>query len=271
MKNTIKKTLAVVFALMFAFIGTVSAFALQGCTECGRLFEDSAAYAMHQKVCKPSETTNITYICSYCGKNYETKEKFQSHIESCALKPAIPQKGNSNTCGKCGVEFSDENDFNNHIQLCRDVYACSKCGKEFIKETVKNLHIIACTFKPEKVEIKLSIANNPGSVELKYGDILVVKAEAVNLPAGATLSWVANGDSVQISPSEDGETCRITAVGDGKSTVFVRLMNADGNPYKDLTGKEIYDSEVIDCDGGIFQKVISFFKNLFRVDRTITQ
>ena len=48
-------------------------------------------------------------------------------------------------------------------------------------------------------------------------------------------------------------------------------LEKNGKPIKDLSGKEIYDSEVVVCKGGFIYKIISFFKDLFKADRTIPQ
>ncbi len=265
-----KKIIAVMFAVMFAVIGTMSVFALTACPDCGRIFESGSAYNVHTKVCKPAGDKKITYICSYCEAAYETKAMFSAHVDSCALKPSKPEKGNSNACKKCLEVFEDENAYNNHIQICRDVYACSKCSKEYTTSAFRNAHFLVCNFIDDDVVVEVNILNNPGSKAIKYGEILKVSAEALNLPAGATLKWAVDGDSVEIEPSADGKSCSIEAVGDGKSTVFVRVTDADGNPMRDIYGTEVYDSEVVDVDGGFFQKIVSFFKNLFRMDRTVT-
>lgn len=271
MKKLAKRIIALAFAMLFAIMGATSVFALTACPDCGRIFESSSAYDVHTRVCKPDGTKKITYVCSYCEAIYETKAMFSSHVDSCSMKPANPAKGNSNACPKCLEVFEVENDYNNHIQICRDVYACSKCNKEFTTAAFRNAHYIACVIiDDEAVATEVKIVNNPGSKSIKYGEILKVEAEAVNLPQGASVKWYVDGTSVQIRPSADGKSCEIEAVGDGKSTVFVRLVDADGNPLRDIYGTEIYDMEVVNCDGGFFQKVISFFKNLFKMDRTVT-
>lgn len=270
MKKLTKRIIAVMFALLFAVIGTTSAFALTACSDCGRIFESNSAYSVHTRICKPETTRKITYVCSYCEAMYETKAMFSAHVGSCSMKPAIPVKGNANACEKCLEVFDIENEYNNHIQICREVYACGKCHKEYISSDFRNAHYIVCNLIDDDVVTEVNIVNNPGSTSIKFGDILKVDAEALNLPQGASLKWYADGGSVEIRPSADGRHCEIEAVGDGKATVFVRVVDANGNPIRDIYGTEVYDMEVVDCDGGFFQKIISFFKNLFRMDRTVT-
>lgn len=271
MKKITKRIVAVILAVMVIVIGSMSAFALTACSDCGRIFESNSAYNIHQKVCEPSGTKKITYVCSYCEAEFGKQVLLSDHIGVCPMKPAIPQKGNANACTECTEIFEDENAYNNHIQLCREVYPCSRCGKEYTTAAFRSAHVLACVFIPIETEPSVEIKNNPGSKEIKYGDVLVLTVEAKNLPSGATVTWVADGGSVELEPSADGLSCRVKGVDDGKSTVFARAKNADGTPVRDTYGTEAYDTEVVDVDGNFFQKIISFFKDLFRMDRTVTQ
>ncbi len=269
--KTLKKMLAISLAAMILLCTALSANALTACSDCGRIFENSSAYASHIKICNAGAATDaISFICSYCGAVYQTKDMFRSHVDSCVLKPAIPQKGNTNTCEDCTQDFSDENEYNNHIQLCRKTYPCSRCTKEFKTNAVLIAHQLICSILPEVVT-EVKIANNPGSVELKYGDSIKLAAEARNLPAGTSIKWYIDGDAVEIAPSADGKTCVVKAVDDGTVTVMVRVVDADGNPIKDVTYKEVYDSQVIVAKSNFFLKIISFFKDLFKAERTTTQ
>lgn len=52
---------------------------------------------------------------------------------------------------------------------------------------------------------------------------------------------------------------------------MARVVDAYGNPIKNLSGEEIYATQTIEVKGNFFQKIISFFKNLFKIDRIIVQ
>ncbi len=272
MKKTLRIITAVAMAAMVVVLTMTTAFAFTSCTECGRIFENDADFATHQKICGVGKNTDaITYYCAYCEAVFQTQDLLEAHIDGCTLKPKFPQKGNNNTCPECLVAFDVEAEYNNHIQLCKTVYPCSKCSKEFKNQSAVNLHRIACTFVPEEVKIEISIKNNPGSAEIKYGDVLVLTAETKNLPSGAYVEWKADGDAIVIEQSADGKTCKVEAVGNGTAKVLARVVDKDGNPIKNLSGEEFYATQTLEVKGGLFQKIISFFKNLFRVDRTIVQ
>lgn len=272
MKKTFKSIMALALAAMIVVFTMSTAFAFTSCTNCGRIFENDSDFSTHKKICGVGKNTDaITYYCGYCEAVFQTKALLSAHIDGCKFKPLIPQKGNNNTCPECLVSFDVEAEYNNHIQLCKTVYPCSKCSKEFKTQSAVNLHKIACTFIPEEVKIEISIKNNPGSSEIKYGDILVLTAETKNLPTGCYVEWKVDGDAVVIEQSADGKTCNVEAVGDGTVKVMARVVDANGNAVKNLSGEEIYAMQTIEVNGNLFQKIISFFKNLFKIDRIIVQ
>ena len=272
MKKSTKSIIALILAATVVVFSMLTAFAFTSCTECGRIFENNSDYSTHTKICGVGKATDaITYYCGYCEAVFQTKALLSAHIDGCALKPAFPQKGNNNTCPDCLKSFDVEAEYNNHIQLCKTVYPCSKSSKEFKTSSAVNLHKIACTFVPSEIKIEIAIKNNPGSTEIKYGDILVLTAETKNMPSGAYVEWKADSDVIKIEQTADGKICKVEAVGDGVAKVMARVVDANGNPIKTLNGNEIYATQTIEVNGNFFQKIISFFKNLFKIDRTITQ
>ena len=70
--------------------------------------------------------------------------------------------------------------------------------------------------------------------------------------------------------SGEGETFRIKFES-GTKTVEVKLEDENGVVYQDTTKSEISDSENVTVKAGFFQKLISFFKNLFGISRIILQ
>ena len=53
--------------------------------------------------------------------------------------------------------------------------------------------------------------------------------------------------------------------------VEVKLVDENGVVYQDTNGSEISDSENVTVNNGFFQKIISFFKNLFGMNRIVIQ
>ena len=125
----------------------------------------------------------------------------------------------------------------------------------------------------EAKEIKpaVSIKNNHGSATINYGETLRLTAIAENLPAGAYVKWFAEGSGVEITQNADGSVCEVKSVSSGTATVIARVVDKNGNPITDSNGADISASQKITSKAGFFQKLISFFKNLFGINRTVVQ
>ena len=57
----------------------------------------------------------------------------------------------------------------------------------------------------------------------------------------------------------------------GSVEVAAKLVDSNGNILNDKNGNEISDSQKVSVNSGFFQKLISFFKNLFGINRTVIQ
>ncbi len=140
---------------------------------------------------------------------------------------------------------------------------------------------------PEKMPAKdmtftakfVLIANPDTAVEIKkptvsainFGDTLILHADATSLPEGVYYEWSVEGTGVKIAPSEDGETCAVTSTGNGDFKVTVKLVDENGEEIIDENGDSIEGSVTLVSKAGFFQKLISFFKNLFGVNRIIAK
>lgn len=116
---------------------------------------------------------------------------------------------------------------------------------------------------PADVSVKVEINNNPEETTLNYGDVLKLTAVYVK-PADATVCWYVNG-----TQQGSGEKFEYEALADAE--IEVKLVNSAKEPLTDGNGNEISDSESVKVKDGFFQKIISFFKNLFRIDRSVNQ
>ncbi len=111
----------------------------------------------------------------------------------------------------------------------------------------------------------VAINNNPGSKTIKFGETLRLTATVVEIPDGAKLFWYL-GD-VKVG---EGTTCDIKFES-GEKTVTVKLVDADGNVITNEKGEEISDSQQVVVNSGFFWVIISFLKNLFGINRIVTQ
>lgn len=142
-------------------------------------------------------------------------------------------------------------------------YICPDCGTEIIGEEAINDHITA----EEKAKIKatIKIKNNSGSKTINYGETLKLTAIVTDKPAEAKIYWYVDGVK-----QGEGEAFSVSFES-GTKTVEVKLVDANGNVLKDSSENEIVDSEKVSVNAGFFQKLISFFKNLFGINRTVVQ
>ncbi len=122
-----------------------------------------------------------------------------------------------------------------------------------------------------KIATTIKIKNNPVSRTINYGETLRLTAEVENLPEGASIKWFVDGSGFSVNTSADGMTCELKSTGKGTVTVSAKVVDANGNVLSDASGNEISDTQTVKSNAGIWQKIVSFFKNLFRMNRTIVQ
>ena len=104
----------------------------------------------------------------------------------------------------------------------------------------------------------------PSTTTVKYGDTLILHAEIKGeLPDGAKVEWSVEGSGVTIKPSDDGKTCAVTSTATGDVTITAK--------YVDANGVEHISEQEIESNAGFWQKIVSFFKNLFGINRIIEQ
>ncbi len=109
----------------------------------------------------------------------------------------------------------------------------------------------------------------PSVDTLKYGDTLILHTETSQLPNNIHFKWSASNDCVSISPDETGRNCRITPSKSGDTVISVTLINEKGQEIMDENGIVKSASVNLTSKTGFFWRIISFFKNLFTIERVI--
>ena len=105
--------------------------------------------------------------------------------------------------------------------------------------------------------------NTKGEKTINTGDILKMNAVVSNPVEGGYIKWSTTtgekgeGSSFSIAPEK------------GTVTVTATAVDKDGKPVLDDSGKKITDSVTVTVKSNIFLVIISFFKNLFKVDRSV--
>ncbi len=110
----------------------------------------------------------------------------------------------------------------------------------------------------------------PSTYNINYGDILVLEAYKGDLPEGAQLIWYTEGNSVDAwSYWDDDSVDYVEGIGSGYSTIYVEVVDEYGNPILDGEGNPYNDAITVYCNGSFIMRLISFFKNLFGIDRYV--
>ena len=138
-------------------------------------------------------------------------------------------------------------------------YICSDCDTEFGTMDEYNEHV---ALENAKKSVRISIARNTGAKEIKYGETLRLTAEVKSEIKPLQILWYVDGEF-----KGEGNTFDV----DVEGTVTVKAADSEGNILTDADGNEISSSETVTIKAGFFQKLISFFKNLFKIDRLIIQ
>ncbi|MBE6820925.1 MAG: hypothetical protein E7516_07725 [Ruminococcaceae bacterium] len=112
---------------------------------------------------------------------------------------------------------------------------------------------------------RLKIKNNTGEKTIRYGETLRLTAEVTNNINDFAVWWYVDGVK-----SGEGKTFEVSPES-GSVEVAAKLVDADGTVINDVLGNEIADFQTVSVKSGFFQRLISFFKNLFRINRTVIQ
>ncbi|MBQ3603392.1 MAG: leucine-rich repeat domain-containing protein [Clostridia bacterium] len=150
----------------------------------------------------------------------------------------------------------------------REELPCKREGNYIVFETDSFSYFVIADATEYEIQI-----NQPSVTTINYGDTLILHADLgeTALPEGYSILWTAEGTGVNINPSEDGLTCGVTSMQKGDVTVKATVVDENGEAITDADGNEITASQQLKSNVTFWQKIVSFFKNLFRISRIILQ
>lgn len=140
-------------------------------------------------------------------------------------------------------------------------YTCSDCGDEFNDEAAYGEHL---AYEQAKKNVKISIKNNPGSRTIKYGETLRLTA-VVNSEIPVNVRWYVDGVM-----SGEGTVFDVKFES-GTKTITAEAVEPDGTPVKNSGGETVSASEKVSVNSGFFQRIIAFFKKLFKANMIVEQ
>ena len=134
---------------------------------------------------------------------------------------------------------------------------CDTCKKVVDKEKY-NKYLVG------KAKLKI-----PADTDVEYGATVTVKAKAIGVPSGYYVALydggtlLAKGSNTEVSytfPGEFTSTRKLT----------VKIIDADRKDQKDANGKDLAGTVEIKAKSGFFDKLIAFFKRLFKALPAVT-
>lgn len=218
-----------------------------------------------------------TFICSLCDDTYVDDEVdalghdivIDYAVEATCTETGLTEGQHCSRCDDATVKQEIvPTKVHNHtvkIDSIKHWKECACGSKIDIQNHTFNADgVCSCGFI-RVVDSTISINNNTSSKTINYGETLKLTASVNNKPTEATIVWYVDGVK-----KGEGETFNVSFES-GTKTVEVKLLDANGNVIKNASGNEIKDSETVTVKAGFFQKLISFFKNLFGMNRTVIQ
>lgn len=142
-------------------------------------------------------------------------------------------------------------------------YICPDCGEEILGEDAINAHI--ATEENAKIKATIKIKNNSGSKTINYGETLRLTAVITDMPADAKIYWYVDGKK-----AGEGETFEVSP-SSGSVEITVKIVDSSGKVLINADGNEVSDSQKVSVNSSFWQKIVSFFKNLFGLNRTVVQ
>ena len=195
--------------------------------------------------------------CTEAGKRYHVCADCGEIIGEVTV---IPAKGHSSSDWIILVEPTVKADG-------KRIKKCTVCGVTLSEEAIEKLE------DPDKdnySNAEINIRNNPVNATLNYGETLKVYAVTENLANGERVEWSVSGEGVEII-NADGTSCEVKSVSGGTAKLTATVVDEEGYPVTSASGEIISDSQFINSKAGFIEKIIAFFRNLFGINKVITQ
>ena len=197
-------------------------------------------------VIAPVESTEVTYTLSYNANGGFGAPSSQAGSASYTTSSTKPVRS--------GYIF---------LGWSKSSIATSASYQPGDKITLSENTVLYAVWQKEQYNSTVSITNNNASRTINYGDVLRLTAITTDMPSDAKIYWFVDG----IKKGE-GETFDLTFES-GTKTVEVKLVDSNDDILENTSGNEIMSSMKVTVNASFWQKIVSFFKNLFRINRII--
>ena len=110
--------------------------------------------------------------------------------------------------------------------------------------------------------ISITIAK-PETRYVGYRDSIYLYANARNLPEGAKIKWSSDKNCVELEPSRNGNSCKVTSKKAGNVVITAYIVDANGNVITNEKGVRIADSEGLTSEVTLWSMIVYAFKQMF--------
>ncbi len=129
-----KKTLAVIFAVIFALSGlSIMAYAAESAAASATAESNSETSIIIPEVITIRNTSYI--VCPYCDKVCSSSEAYAIHLDSCTAYKEYKVRSVTNTCYYCGKNLSNEKALNEHyayyVNETNHIKSCPFSGEDY--------------------------------------------------------------------------------------------------------------------------------------------
>lgn len=177
-----------------------------------------------------------------------------------------------NSTSGIAIEGATERKFNPNEYKQYKYYYCvvtsTDIGYEPIEITTGICENRSYKYTPLTSNGKVTIAT-PSNRYLKYGESIVLYANATGLPEGAKIKWrIVEGSGVTLDPSVSGKICTVTSKSNGDVIIEAYAVDKNGNTIVNEKGNRIYDREGISSEVSLWWIILYCIKQMFGITNT---
>lgn len=112
---------------------------------------------------------------------------------------------------------------------------------------------------------RITIAT-PSERTIRYGESIVLYANATGLPEGAKIRWrIVEGSGVTLDASSSGKICTVTSKSNGDVIIEAYAVDKNGNVIVNENGNRIYDREGITSEVSLWWIILYYIRQMFSI------
>ena len=159
----------------------------------------------------------------------------------------------------------------------KEVKKCDYCGVILKTTTIKatghtdkDLNGICDICEKDVSEIisaPIIILIEPENKTVNVGATFTLQVQVENLPEGAKVQWSVNGTGFEITPADDGLSCKVKASSAGNAKITAKLVDSNGialtKDGSEFSESRDFTAKSAEKQQSFFERILSFFQMLF--------